>query len=233
MQLQYIPSSSEEIITTTLAGQKSLRGVFFMIKDREQFLLELAPKISISVDGYELCRDLMITPFCANTFFFHDTPTRSINEYREVAIKSCMNVSQSVVRISALRENMIDVVLLLSDEEVEEDIVEWVESVKIETEKPSNITLRHKPDAIFAYDKIGNSFMCSSGDGNDLFMTINGSKDVCPLSVQEISPTTRCTWRKQKFTIQHPSIDKNIQLELSRYSTDSSIYLYFVKSIKK
>lgn len=243
MTLQYIPSSSQEIITNTLADAKSIRGFFFVVKD-ENWLIgqNYQPKVTMSVDGLELCRDLMIMPFCANSFKFQDSSESlgmRMQDYRKVSINTCLNVSESVVRVEPIADNVLDIVLILSDEKVEGNIVEWVDSVLlsrdvVDSSNSANYFLRYKPQSVFAYNKIDLSNppkLVAYNDTTSLprTFTVNGNSEICPLSIQEINPTTRLTWRDQQFFIQHPAMDKNIRLNAGQLDANP-IYLFFISN---
>lgn len=120
-----IPSSVDEILINTPLKAKSVRYVYFENKQGGLFLFKSVPdSISISIDGKQICRNLVMLPFCTGS---SDGIRR--NRWQDVAISCPLNVSNSQVRISGVRNNDFNIVFVLSDESVDENIgIDYYES---------------------------------------------------------------------------------------------------------
>lgn len=111
-----IPSNKEQIQLTTPLGAKSIRYLYFENKNGGIFAFKTLPdSISISVDGKQICRNLVMLPFCTGT---PDGVRR--HNWQDVAIEVPLNIENSEVKISGVRNNDFNIVFVLSDKVVEE-----------------------------------------------------------------------------------------------------------------
>lgn len=113
-----IPVSKEPQVATTPIGAKSVRYIFFENKNDGIFTFKEQQDdvISISIGGRQICRNLIVLPFCTNTPY-------GINKmpWQKVALEANINVDFSEIKISATGgENDYNVVFVCSDEPVDE-----------------------------------------------------------------------------------------------------------------
>lgn len=111
-----IPISSSLTISATPLGAKSLRHIFFENKNDGLFRFKSEPDtISISIDGKQLCRDLLVQPFCTSSPCSPD-----ILPWRKVALEVNVNCNLSEIRIQSSAIGDFNVVMVCSDEGVDE-----------------------------------------------------------------------------------------------------------------
>lgn len=111
-----IPSSSKQIIANTPIGAKSIRYLFFQNKNDKLFQYKQQPdKISISIDGRQICRDLLVLPFCTGA-----PDGTQLRKWQDVAIEINLNVDFSEIKIDGGADNDFNIVFVCSDKEVDE-----------------------------------------------------------------------------------------------------------------
>lgn len=143
MRYYCIPSSTSEIVTTSPIEAKSLRGLFFVAKKPQA--LSVRPKLptmTITVDGRSVMQNVWIFPFMLQNLSNTNIEATAgwgsnyrISDFdpRQVSLTANLNVSQSEIKISGYgdSDNELDIVLMFSDTEVEEESVEYVECVPL------------------------------------------------------------------------------------------------------
>lgn len=111
-----IPISSELTISATPLEARSIRHIFFESKNDGLFRFKSEPDtISISIDGKQVCRDLLVQPFCTSSPCSPDTLP-----WRKVALEVNVNCNLSEVRIQSPAIGDFNVVLVCSPEGVDE-----------------------------------------------------------------------------------------------------------------
>ena len=112
-----IPISSGLTISTTPLGAKSISHLFFEAKGDGLFRFKSSPDtISISIDGRQICRDLLVLPFCTSSPCSADR-----FPWQKVALEVNVNCNLSEVRIMADSwQADYNVIMVCSDEEVDE-----------------------------------------------------------------------------------------------------------------
>lgn len=119
-----IPSSTDEIITVTPIGVKSIRSVFFENKNGRVFNYHDAlDTISISVDGKQIARQTPIVPFCTSTPF-----GAGRFDWEKVALAVNLNVDNSEIKISGVVNNEFNIVFVCSEKPCEETGFDYVET---------------------------------------------------------------------------------------------------------
>lgn len=148
-----IPISKEPQIATTPIGAKSVRYIYFENKNDGIFNFKANDDvISISIDGKQICRNLIILPFCTNTPYGTNKMP-----WQKVALEANLNVDFSEVKLSAATENDYNVVLVCSDEAVDEAKgFDFFETKKIPLK--TNITLND------AYIALRNAYKTTQQD---------------------------------------------------------------------
>lgn len=130
-----IPSNQKEIITNTPIGAKSIRYLFFENKNGQLFHFgDITDCISISIDNHAVCRDMMLLPFCT------ETPDRMHRfDWKEIALSVGMNVHNSQVKISGLRDNDFNIVFVCDTQEIQRYTgVDFVENKIIRLRRPQD-----------------------------------------------------------------------------------------------
>lgn len=122
-----IPSSSDEVITVTPHGAKSVRYLFFENKNDKIFHYSgKLDTISISIDGKQIAQDIPIAPFCTTTPY-----GAGRFDWRKCALEVNLNVDNSEIKISGTVNNEYNIVFVCSDKSVDEssgfDFVEFRE----------------------------------------------------------------------------------------------------------
>ncbi len=113
-----IPSSSSQIIASTPIGVKSIKYLFFENKNNALFGYKSSPdKVSISIDGRQICRDLLVLPFCTGT---PDGAQR--RRWQDVALDVNLNVDFSEIKIDGGSTNDFNIVFVCSEEEIDESV---------------------------------------------------------------------------------------------------------------
>ncbi|MDR2963990.1 MAG: hypothetical protein LBU90_10230 [Bacteroidales bacterium] len=108
MFFQSIPSSSTEIVSNTPLEAKSLRYIFFENKNGGMFSCGSVPDcISIAVNNTVICRNMIMLPFCTETL-----DRRHYIDWRKVALRVGMDVNNSQVKISGVRDNDVNIVFV-------------------------------------------------------------------------------------------------------------------------
>lgn len=124
-----IPSKSSEIRTNTPIGVKSILAVFFESKNGNAFLYkEELESVSITIDGKQVCRNLMILPF------FTNSPLGGNNyKWQDVALEINLNVDLSEIKITTTgNNNDYNIVFVCSDKSIDEAKgFDFVETKKI------------------------------------------------------------------------------------------------------
>lgn len=111
-----IPISSELTISATPLGARSIRHIFFENKNDGLFRFKSDPDtISISIDGKQVCRDLLVQPFCTSSPCSPD-----ILPWRKVALEVNVNCNLSEVRVQSSAIGDFNVVMVCSAEGVDE-----------------------------------------------------------------------------------------------------------------
>lgn len=92
-----VPCSASSTIVTPIEA-KSVTHIFFQPKNERLWRADVdnsGAYVSILIDGKQICKDLLILPFCTQT------PTSTCTfDWRQVAIEVNLNVSQSEIKIS-------------------------------------------------------------------------------------------------------------------------------------
>jgi hypothetical protein len=145
------------------------------------------------VDGKQICRNLVMLPFCTTT----PSGVRR-HDWREIAIEVPLNINNSEVRISGVRNNDFNIIFVLSDQPVEESkgfdyfesfvfdfkhdrIIDDVKRAPMHTNKRNAesgqeyaIELEHEPLGMFAYNlQMGTDIINSdfpSNKGKQVFL---------------------------------------------------------------
>ena len=113
-----IPISSELTISATPLGAKSIRHLYFENKNDGLFRFKTSPDtISISVDGKQICRDLLVLPFCTSSPY---SPDRF--PWQKVALEVNVNCNLSEIRIQSSALGDFNVIMVCSDEGCREKI---------------------------------------------------------------------------------------------------------------
>ncbi len=111
-----VPSESDYIQTTTPIGVKSIRAVFFESKNDALFEYKRTlDKISIIIDGKQICRDLIVLPFMTSVPYGNRR-----HKWYDVALNVNLNVNLSEIKISGIKSNDFNIVFVCSDKEVDE-----------------------------------------------------------------------------------------------------------------
>ncbi|MBR4620504.1 MAG: hypothetical protein IKO46_05940 [Salinivirgaceae bacterium] len=122
-----IPSSSDEVITVTPHGAKSIRYLFFENKNDKIFHYGgKLDTVSISVDGKQIAQEIPICPFCTTTPY-----GAGRFDWQRCALEVNLNVDNSEIKISGTVNNEYNIVFVCSEEQVDEsggfDFVEFKE----------------------------------------------------------------------------------------------------------
>lgn len=124
-----IPSKSSEIRTNTPIGVKSILAVFFENKNGNVFLYkDELESVSITIDGKQVCRNLMILPF------FTNSPLGGDNyKWQDVALEINLNVDLSEIKITTTgKNNDYNIVFVCSDKSINESKgFDFIETKKI------------------------------------------------------------------------------------------------------
>lgn len=106
-----IPVNSEQVITNTPVGVKSITHVYFENKNSGIFNYKRdADNVTITVDGKMICRNVPILPFTSSC-------TYGVNRHKweDIALEVGLNVNMSEIKISAQNCNDFNVVFVCSD----------------------------------------------------------------------------------------------------------------------
>ncbi len=133
-----IPISSELTISATPLGAKSIRHLYFENKNDGLFHFKTAPDtISISIDGKQICRDLLVLPFCTSSPY---SPDRF--PWQKVALEVNVNCNLSEIRIQSTAQGDFNVIMVCSDEGVDESLgFDFFETKRITLRKSANISV--------------------------------------------------------------------------------------------
>lgn len=119
-----IPSSSEEVITVTPAGVRSIKSLFFENKNGHIFnYYGQLDTVSISIDGKQIARQLPVAPFCTTTPF-----GTGRFDWEKVALAVNLNVDNSEIKISGSFNNQFNIVFVCSTEPMAETGFDYVET---------------------------------------------------------------------------------------------------------
>ena len=119
-----IPSSSEEVITVTPAGVKSIKSLFFENKNGHIFnYYGQLDTVSISIDGKQIARQLPVAPFCTTTPF-----GAGRFDWEKVALAVNLNVDNSEIKISGSFNNQFNIVFVCNTEPMAETGFDYVET---------------------------------------------------------------------------------------------------------
>lgn len=122
-----IPSSSDEVITVTPHGAKSIRYLYFENKNDKIFHYSgKLDTVSISIDGKQIAQEIPVAPFCTTTPY-----GAGRFDWRKCALEINLNVDNSEIKISGTTNNEYNIVFVCSEEQVDEsggfDFVEFKE----------------------------------------------------------------------------------------------------------
>lgn len=133
-----IPISSELTISATPLGAKSIRHLYFENKNDGLFRFKTSPDtISISVDGKQICRDLPVLPFCTSSPY---SPDRF--HWQKVALEVNVNCNLSEIRIQSSALGDFNVIMVCSDEGVDESLgFDFFETKRITLRKSANLAV--------------------------------------------------------------------------------------------
>lgn len=133
-----IPISSELTISATPLGAKSIRHLYFENKNDGLFRFKTSPDtISISVDGKQICRDLLVLPFCTSSPY---SPDRF--PWQKVALEVNVNCNLSEIRIQSSALGDFNVIMVCSDEGVDESLgFDFFETKRITLRKSANLSV--------------------------------------------------------------------------------------------
>lgn len=133
-----IPISSELTISATPLGAKSIRYLYFENKNDGLFRFKTSPDtISISVDGKQICRDLLVLPFCTSSPY---SPDRF--PWQKVALEVNVNCNLSEIRIQSSALGDFNVIMVCSDEGVDESLgFDFFETKRITLRKSANLSV--------------------------------------------------------------------------------------------
>ena len=136
-----IPISSELTISATPLGAKSIRHLYFENKNDGLFRFKTAPDtISISIDGKQICRDLLVLPFCTASPYSQDR-----FPWQKVALEVNVNCNLSEIRIQSSAQGDFNVIMVCSDEGVDESLgFDFFETKRITLRKTANISVIRK-----------------------------------------------------------------------------------------
>lgn len=136
-----IPISSELTISATPLGAKSIRHLYFENKNDGLFRFKTSPDtISISVDGKQICRDLLVLPFCTSSPY---SPDRF--PWQKVALEVNVNCNLSEIRIQSSALGDFNVIMVCSDEGVDESLgFDFFETKRITLRKSANLAVIRK-----------------------------------------------------------------------------------------
>ncbi len=124
-----IPSKSSEIRTNTPIGVKSIIGVFFENKNDNAYSYKKElESVSISIDGKQICRNLLILPFSTNVPFGGKK-----HKWQDVALEVNLNVNLSEIKItSSGNNNDYNIVFVCSDKNIDESKgFDFIETKKV------------------------------------------------------------------------------------------------------
>ncbi|MCQ2607748.1 MAG: hypothetical protein MJ197_03575 [Bacteroidales bacterium] len=111
-----VPSEANYLSTNTPFGVKSIRALFFESKNDSLFGYKRnLDRISIIIDGKQICRDLIILPFMTTQPYGNRK-----HRWEDVALKVNMNVDISEIQISGIQNNDFNIVFVCSDKEIDE-----------------------------------------------------------------------------------------------------------------
>ena len=112
-----IPSSSEEIITVSPLGAKSIKWLFFENKNGHIFNYNgQLDTVSISIDGKQIARQLPVAPFCTTTPF-----GAGRFDWEKVALAVNLNVDNSEIKISGSFNNQFNIVFVCASEPLQSE----------------------------------------------------------------------------------------------------------------
>ena len=156
-----IPISSELTISATPLGAKSIRHLYFENKNDGLFRFKTAPDtISISIDGKQICRDILVLPFCTSSPY---SPDRF--PWQKVALEVNVNCNLSEIRIQSTAQGDFNVIMVCSDEGVDESLgFDFFETKRITLRKTANISVI-RTALQEAFDKVALTATTQSGDG--------------------------------------------------------------------
>lgn len=265
-----IPSSTEEIVTTTPVTAKSLRGLYFVVKNFDVFKLrDSQPRITITVDSKTIMQSAFVFPFCVQhpdnanyePHYTLDGYRRLPDyDYRECMLRANLNVNRSEVKISGFgaTDNEIDIVMLYSDTEVEQEEVEYVEclpiyvttsgsdrydndiarvfSTHLHTQAPVTYETDEIPERVFAmpFDvrthKAYN--LAALSVSGSIEIGINQPSDAMPRwTIDLISPWLKIPWREVDWTFQDLNTSV-LKITCEKASADTGVVLFFIHTKK-
>lgn len=126
-----VPISSN-IITHSPIEAKSITHVFFLNKNDNVYQWKENPDtISISIDGKQIARDILVTPFMTSSSL-----GKGIYDWMDVALEVGINVNMSEIKITSnSNDNDYAVVFVCSDINISETGIDYVEWKKITISK--------------------------------------------------------------------------------------------------
>ena len=257
-----VPLCKGEIITDTPIDAKSIRSIFFV--PRRTYSFDYSDnkinKVSIQIDGIDVVRDLFITPFLPFNGYDFDSDG---HDSRRISLMCLKNVNMSEIRItSEFMENIdYDVVFEYSTTEVEQEIIEYVESVVFSTIDFENsysinftneiqVHLKEDAEKIFAFScYTDNGFFVPNYrdmNGYDSVATKNVMANVklSVLTDNEIFPkelptamlttTTKNAWKDVQYILPD-KLSRNHSVKFTSDAEPSSEYviiLYYIHNNK-
>lgn len=168
-----IPISSELTISATPIGAKSIRHIFFENKNDGLFRFKSEPDtISISIDGKQVCRDLLVQPFCTSSPCSPD-----ILPWQKVALEVNVNCNLSEIRIQSQAIGDFNVVMVCSDEGCDESHgFDFFETKQVTLRKSANrgVILQALKQA-FAKARVTSSSTAGDGQPGSAIPTLKSS----------------------------------------------------------
>lgn len=130
-----VPSNQNEIITNTPVEAKSVRYLFFENKNGQMFSFgDITDCITISIDNKAICRDLLLLPYCTE-----NSDRLHCFDWQEVALFVGLNVNNSQVKISGLRDNDVNIVFVCDTQEIQQyKGVDFIENKIIRLRQPED-----------------------------------------------------------------------------------------------
>ena len=217
-----IPSNQNEIITNTPLGVKSIQSLFFENKNGKMFSFgDVVDCISISIDNKQICRDMMMLPFCT------ESPDRRHRfDWQNVCLKLGLNVNNSEVKISGLRDNDLNIVFVCDTAEIQQEngfiFIEnkilrlrcpeddsdytpvWrpkprLQPTRVEHDKAVVLGYDYKPLGVFAYPfyTIENGRVFNFKTDNKITFDISADSVIMPEDMEMfmISANQKITWK--------------------------------------
>jgi len=157
-----IPISSELTISATPLGAKSIRHLYFENKNDGLFRFKTSPDtISISIDGKQICRDLLVLPFCTSSPY---SPDRF--PWQKVALEVNVNCNLSEIRIQSTALGDFNVIMVCSDEGVDESLgFDFFETKRIALRKTAHLDVIRK-SVQEAFEKAALTSTSKGADGS-------------------------------------------------------------------